>query len=171
MKTIYSLAVFFLILQIVNCEKTKHCKDDKHCLVDSSLQKLKDKSLKSSNGKGSYEETYKKKFEKYSAARDKQEQSEIKRLPLGKTNDASEKDCSKRKYQLNCSKSWQKSKTGERSSKNGKVYIKRENNPLLNLDDDEKDLKRKKQKPQAKVKPTTFKTDEKRNKKYNFKPK
>lgn len=117
------------MLQIANCERDKHCGDNERCL----------KKLKSSNGKTeNYEEVYKQKYEKYAASRNKIENKEI---PL-------DKKCNKRKYQLNCNRSQQKNKSGEQSMKNGKVYIKRENNPLLNIDnDDENDPKRKRSAP------------------------
>lgn len=151
--TVYSLAVFFLLLQIVNCEKNKHCRDDEHCLVNP---KPKDKN----SNKNSYEATYKKKYESYAAARSSEA---AKKAEVA----ASEKDCNKRKYQLNCSKSWKKAKNGgEGSAKNSKVYIKRENNPLLNLDNDDGDLKKKKQKPeQRKGRPAPPKVQEKQTKK------
>lgn len=170
MKIVYSLAVFFFLFQIVKCEKNKHCRDDEHCLVNSNVKKLKDKSYKYFNENGnSYEETYRKKYENYAAARSKQENSDAKKVVVGRNSDAPEKDCNKRKYQLNCSKSWKKAKNGEGSAKNSKVYIKRENNPLLNLDSDHSDLKKKKQKPeQRKVKPAASKIQEKQNKKNNL---
>lgn len=174
MRIFYSLAVFFLLFQITNCEKNKHCRDDNTCLVNSNLKKLKDKNVKYSNGNdNSYEETYRKKYERYAATRTKQESSEAKKTEMTRKSNTSEKDCTKRKYQLNCSKSWQKAKNGESSTKNNKMYIKRENNLLLNLDNDDSDLKRKKQKQeQSKGKPTALKkVQEKPNKKINFKSK
>lgn len=151
----YFVAICFIIIQIGACDKLKRCDDEQntpHCLADIKTKKYKTKNSKHSNGDekrlqqiNSYEKVYKQKYEKYAAKRDKIESnSEVRRDSAGKNQSAPTKDCNKRKYQLNCNKSWQKSKTGDGSTKNGKVYIKRENNPLLNLDEDGNDVKNKK---------------------------
>lgn len=101
-----------------------------------------------------YESVYKKKYETYVAKRKREDGFEkptsakknISRKLKGPNENeryhstqinvnTTKKDCIKRKYQLNCSKGWSKTENG--SKKNGKVYIKRENNPLLNIDDDQ----------------------------------
>lgn len=129
MNFVYFLALCFLLLQTASSERHKHCEQDERCIKKSKIQ---------SKNENSYEDAYKKKYELYVATKDKQ-----KRDFVNKSNATSVKDCGKRKYQLNCSKSWQKAKAGDGSGKNGKVYIKRENNVLLNLGDYENDVKRK----------------------------
>lgn len=113
----------------------KHCEGNERC-----LKKLKEPKKLSNGNIETYEDEYKQKYEKYAASKNKIENKEL--PPL-------DKSCNKRKYQLNCNKGGQKSKSGEQSMKNGKVYIKRENNPLLNLDndDDENHVKRKRNAP------------------------
>lgn len=139
---IYSLALLFFLLKIVNCEKTnKHCKGN-DCLINNPKQ-LKNKYTNGNN----YEEIYKKKYEKYVAAKQGNSQSMKKSSLIQNINAAANvgKECNKRKYQLNCNKTWQKSKNGEGSTKNSKRYIKRENNLLSNIEDENNNLKRKKQ--------------------------